>query len=150
MDVRKSQSCWVHFATFLVFALLGCRQADGPGNQGPSEELKKSDSVKMNSNPPVPIDQIEMLVLQNCSIKIEDWQRVYSYRWSGANKQFSSRELSFIFKKGSYSDLRPSRKWGDIRDAVAIDDRPGIKVIFGHLDLKTSQVFIDSGKCELP
>ena len=147
MDVKKSPSCQVHLAMALPLALLACEQVDNPGKQYPPEVVENSGSVEMSPSPPMPIDQIELLISRQCPVPLGNWKRVYSFRWSAQKREFSRDELSFILTKGSYPDLRPSRKWSDIRDAAVIDDRPGIDVIFGHLNLKTNEVVLDVGKC---
>lgn len=101
----------------------------------------------MPSKPPIPLDQLEAKIEKVCPIQLAEWRRTYSYTWLHDLKRYSNEEISFSFDKGPYPDLRPSRSWRDVLEVVAIDDRRGIEVLWGHYNLRTGTVEFEVGPC---
>jgi hypothetical protein len=62
-------------------------------------------------------------------------------------KAIFKRGDKLSFDKGPYPDLRPSRRWRDVLEVVAIDDRRGIEVLWGHYNLRTDKVEFEVGPC---
>jgi hypothetical protein len=100
---------------------------------------------QMPSKPPIPLDQVEARIAKLCPVKLNEWRRTYSYRWRPELKNYSTEDLSFVFQKGPYPDFRPSRSWRDVREVAAIDDRPGVEVIFGHYQVNSGKVAFEVG-----
>jgi len=148
--LRKTWPLLVVISVWVVIA--GCAKApsDNDMNAEQVPALMPERVIKhlpMASTPPIPLDQLETKIEKLCPIDLDQWRRTYAYTWLHDSRRFSDNELTFTFDKGPYPEFRPSRSWRDVIEVARIDDRPGIKVIFGRYNLKTGAVVFERNSC---